>query len=103
MRPRGTKNKAEEMGGSLRRAIPILVMEQKLIKSGENYLDAPIEVQVMALAEAYEGLISETGQRRMSPVQAEEIMIKSSGKKYDSMVVDAFVKAFGQQAKGAGA
>ena len=91
------------MGGSLRRAIPILVMEQKLIKSGENCLDAPIEVQVMALAEAYEGLISETGQRRMSPVQAEEIMIKSSGKKYDSMVVDAFVKAFGQQAKGAGA
>jgi HD-GYP domain-containing protein (c-di-GMP phosphodiesterase class II) len=103
MRSRGTKNKAEEMGGSLRRAIPILVMEQKLIKSGENCLDAPIEVQVMALAEAYEGLISETGQRRMSPVQAEEIMIKSSGKKYDSMVVDAFVKAFGQQAKGAGA
>ncbi len=98
-----TTNKTRTIGGSLRRAIPILVTEQKLVKSGENCLDAPFEVQVVALAEAYEGLISETGQRRMSPVQAEEIIIKSSGKKYDSMVVDAFVKAFGQQARSAGA
>ncbi|HVO80579.1 MAG TPA: HD domain-containing phosphohydrolase [Terriglobales bacterium] len=103
VRRRGKADKAQEMGGSLQRAIPILVVEQRLMKSGESCIDAPIEVQVMALAEAYETLISETGPRRMSPVQAEEIMIKSSGKKYDSMVVDAFVKAFGQQAKGAGA
>lgn len=103
VRKRGKMNPAQEMGGSLRRAIPILVLEQKLVKSGESCVDAPIEVQVMALAEAYEGLISESGTRKMSPLQAEEIIIKSSGKRYDSMVVDAFVKAFGQQAKGAGA
>ena len=39
----------------------------------------------------------------MSPAQAEEVIVKSSGKRYDSMVVDAFEKAFGKQAQGAGA
>ena len=58
---------------------------------------------MLALADAYESLISTTGARKMSPAQAEEVIVKSSGKRYDSMVVDAFVKAFGQQAQGAGA
>jgi HD-GYP domain-containing protein (c-di-GMP phosphodiesterase class II) len=95
--------KAQATGGSLRRVIPILVAEQTLTKSGGSLVDAALEVQVLALADAYESLISETGPRKLSPAQAEEILVKSSGKKYDSMVVDAFVKAFGQQAQGAGA
>jgi hypothetical protein len=99
-KPGKTNNKVHTMGGSLRRAIPVLVGEQKLTRSGANAVDAPIEVQVLAVADAYESLISS---RKMSPAQAEEIIIKSSGKKYDSMVVDAFVKAFGQTARGAGA
>jgi hypothetical protein len=93
----------QALGGSLRRAIPILVAEQKLIKTGADASDAPVEVQVLAMAEAYELLINGTNERRMSPQQAEEIMVKSSAKKYDSMIVDAFVKAFGGQARGAGA
>lgn len=96
-------NKAQAVGGSLRRVIPILVAEQNLTRSGSNLTDAPLEVQVLALADAYETLVSETGPRKLSPAQAEEIIVKSSGKKYDSLVVDAFVKAFGQQAQGAGA
>lgn len=95
--------KTQAIGGSLRRVIPILVTEQQLIKSGGETLDAPLEVQVLALAEAYERLISGSDGRKLSPQQAEEIIVKASGKKYDSMVVDAFVKAFGHQAQGAGA
>jgi HD-GYP domain-containing protein (c-di-GMP phosphodiesterase class II) len=39
--------------------------------------------------------------RKLSPQQAEQIVTKSSGKKFDSMGVGAFVKAFGEQAQGA--
>ena len=95
--------KTKVLGGTLQRAIPILVAEQQLTRSGSSTIDAQIEVQVLALADAYETLISGGDGRKISPVQAEEIIMKCSGKKYDSMVVDAFVKAFGQQAQGAGA
>jgi small neutral amino acid transporter SnatA (MarC family) len=39
--------------------------------------------------------------RRLSPEEAQETIIKNSADKYDSMIVDAFRKAFGRQAKAA--
>lgn len=96
-------SKTKALAGTLQRAIPILMMEQQLSKNGASTVDAALEVQILALAEAYESLISDAGPRKMSPAQAEEVLVKSSGKRYDSMVVDAFVKAFGQQAQGTGA
>ena len=95
--------KAQAMGGSLRRAIPILVAEQQLTKTGRSPAEAEIEVQVLALAEKFESLISDTRGGKMSPAQAVEAIAKGFATKYDSMIVDAFVKAFGQQAQGAGA
>ena len=95
--------KAEAVGNSLQRAIPIFNSQQQLKKAGQTMIDAPLEVQVLAVADAYETLISGADGRKLSPQQAEEIITKSSGKKYDSMVVDAFEKAFGEQARGAGA
>ena len=95
--------KSEAVGNTLQRAIPIFNTQQQLKKTGQGMIDAPIEVQVLAVADAYETLISGADGRKLSPQQAEEIITKSSGKKYDSMVVDAFAKAFGEQAKGAGA
>jgi hypothetical protein len=97
------RNSAEAMGGSLRRAIPLLVAQQQLPKSGRNPADAEIEVQVLALAEKFESLISGTGSGKMSPAQAVAAIAKGFGTKYDSMIVDAFVKAFGEQSQGAGA
>ncbi len=94
---------AKSIAGSLGRAIPILVAAQQLLQSGASAVDAPIEVQILVMAENYEELVGDKGGRHLSPAQIEEIMVKSSGKKYDSMIVDAFVKAFGGQAKGAGA
>lgn len=96
-----TVSKSKALAGTLQRAIPILMTEQKLTKAGASTVDAPLEVQILALSDAYETMVSSTGDRKMSPVQAEEVIVKSSGKRYDSMVVDAFVKAFGQQAQGA--
>lgn len=94
--------KASTIGGSMRRAIPILVAGQQLMKSGASTLDAPIEVQILVMAENYELLVDSDGARKLSPPQAQEIIVKSSGKKYDSMIVDAFVKAFGQKTRSAG-
>ena len=46
--------KAQLMGGSLRRAIPILVAAQQLNKTGANPADSIVEVQILNLAEKFE-------------------------------------------------
>ncbi len=93
----------EAVGGSLRRVIPIMVAGQQLAKTGGDPVDAPLEVQILAIAEAYESMIHRPDGHELSPDQAEQAIVKASGKKYDSMVVDAFVKAFGSKSVGAGA
>ena len=91
---------ADTMGGSLQRAIPILVAGQKLIRTAEPAVDAPLEVQILVLAENYELLVNGPG-RKLSPEAAQESIIRSSKDKYDSMVVDAFARAFEDKAKAA--
>ena len=94
---------AQGIGGSLCRVIPIMVAEQKLVTKGGSAIEAPLEVQVLAVADAYESMIAGTGQKKLSPAQAEEAILEASETKYDCMVVDAFLKAFGQRSRGAGA
>ncbi len=96
-------SKAQAMGGSLQRAIPILVAAQQLSKTGANPADAIIEVQVLTLAEKFESLITDSRGGKMAPAQAVESISKGFGSKYDSMIVDAFVRAFGQKAEGTSA
>jgi len=95
--------KPDSMNSSLRRAIPIFLAERQFRQVGGKPEDASLEVQILALAEEYEGLT--TGQRgaKMSPAQAGQEVIKRAEKDYDSMVVDGFGKVFGGQASGAGA
>jgi hypothetical protein len=95
MRKRG-KATAQSMGGSLQRAIPILVAAQQLIKSGNSTADAAVEVQILVMAENYELLTHGPG-KTISPAEAQETIIKNSDERYDSMIVDAFAKAFGKQ------
>ena len=89
--------------GALRRAIPIFLTERQLRQNGGKPEDASLEVQILALAEEYEGLT--TGQRgaKMSPSQAGQEVMKRADKHYDSLVVDGFGKFFGGQAASAGA
>ncbi|MGP0019739.1 MAG: hypothetical protein ACLPHP_14290 [Candidatus Sulfotelmatobacter sp.] len=96
-------SKPGSMNGALRRAIPIFLTERQFRQVGGKPEDASLEVQILALAEEYEGLT--TGQRgaKMSPAQAGQEVIKRAEKHYDSMVVDGFGKVFGGQATGAGA
>jgi HD-GYP domain-containing protein (c-di-GMP phosphodiesterase class II) len=98
--PQKSASGAQALAGTLRRAIPIFTEEQELVKNGSISADASVEVQVLAMAENYEQLVCDPS-RKLSPAQAQEIIVKSSGKKYDSMIVDAFVKTFGQHSQGA--
>lgn len=96
----GNASKAQVMGGSLRRAIPILVAAQKLHASGDSPADSMVEVQILNLAEKLDSQINGAGSSTAS--QAVEKIAKDSAGDYDSMIVDALVKAFGQKAQAAG-
>ena len=93
---------AQLMGGSLRRAIPILVAAQQLNKTDANPANSIVEVQILNLAEKFEALTNAAGLAKMPSSQVVEKIAKESEGKYDSMIVDAFVKAFGQKAQAAG-
>jgi hypothetical protein len=93
--------RAQLMGGSLSRAIPILVAAQQLHAAGASPADALIEVQILNLAEKFDSQVNRAGAGKLTTAQAVEKITKDSAGDYDSMIVDAFVKAFGQKAQAA--
>ncbi len=96
-------SKASSMGSSLRRAIPIFMAERQLRQNAGKIDEAAFEVQVLSLAEEYESLMSGQAGAKMSPAQAGQEVIRRSSGRYDSLILDAFTKAFGGHAAGAGA
>ena len=93
--------KAQLMGGSLRRAIPILVAAQQLRATDASPADSMVEVQILNLAEKFDAQINGSGAGKTTSSQAVEKITKEFSGDYDSMIVDAFVKAFGQKAQAA--
>ncbi len=91
--------KAQAMGGSLRRAIPILVSSQRLHESKESAADLAVEVQILSLAEKFESNLNGGG--KLTPAQAAEKLAKESENSYDSMIVDALLKAFAEKVQAA--
>jgi hypothetical protein len=102
-KPRKADPRTQAVGNSLRRVIPIIVAQQIVEEQGARSINIPIEAHILAVADAYQKLISGVGGKTMSPHQAEQEILAGSGKKFHSGVVDAFAKAMGDQAKGAGA
>jgi len=102
-RPGKPVSKASAMGGSLRRAIPIFLSERQLREGATGLGEASFEVQILQLADEYEGLISGNGAAKLAPAQAGKEVIQRSGGRYDSLIVDAFSKAFGGATAGASA
>ena len=98
----GDATQAQVMGGSLRRAIPILVAAQQLRLSGASPADSLVEVQILNLAEKFDARVNASGAGKATAAQAVEKIAHDSNADYDSMIVDAFVKAFGQKAQAAG-
>jgi hypothetical protein len=98
----GRATRAQLMGGSLGRAIPILVAAQQLHKNEASPADSIIEVQILNLAEKFESQVTAAGAGNVPSAQTVEKVAKEADGKYDSMIVDAFVKAFGPQAMAVG-
>lgn len=96
-------SRASAMGGALRRAIPIFLAERQLRQGIAGIGEASFEVQILLLAEEYEGLIGGHGNVKMAPSQAANEVARRAGSRYDSLILDAFAKAFSEQAIGAGA
>lgn len=95
---------ANAMGSSLIRAIPIFMSERALRERSGKPDEASFEVQILALAEEYESLIGgQNAASKMSPSQAGQELVRRSIGRYDSMILDAFSKAFGGRAAAAGA
>jgi len=95
--------RTEAVGNSLRRVLPIIVAEQILQDQGARSSNVPIEAHILAIADAYQKLTSSAYGNSLSPQKAEEEIIAGAGEKFDSGVVQAFAKAFGDRARGAGA
>jgi response regulator RpfG family c-di-GMP phosphodiesterase len=95
--------RTQAMGNSLRRVLPIIVAEQILQDQGARSVNVPVEAHILVVADAYQKLISISYGKAMSPEEAEQKIVAGSGEKYLPGVVDAFVKAFGERARAAGA
>ena len=96
--------RAQAMGNSLRRVIPIMVAEQIVKEQGARSVNIPIEAHILAVADTYQELTSpDPANRRLSPQQAEQEIIAGSGKQFHPGVIEAFKRAFDETAQGASA
>ncbi len=101
---RNPDERAQAMGNSLRRVIPLVIAEQIVNEQGARSVNVPVEAHILAVADAYQKLTSpgENG-HRLSPQQAEEEIIASAGKKFHQGVIDAFKRSFDERGQGAAA
>jgi hypothetical protein len=95
--------RAQAMGGSLRRVIPIIVAEQILEEQGARAVNVPIEAHILAVADMYLRLTTATAGKAMSLDEAQGMIVAASGEKFQSGVVDAFVKVCNGGARAASA
>ena len=95
--------RAQAVGNSMRRVLPIIVAEQILQDQGARSINVPIEAHILAGADTYQKLTNSAYGKALSPLQAEQEIMAQAGKKFDAGVVEAFVKAFGERTRGAGA
>ncbi len=66
-------------------------------------MNVPIEAHILAVADMYLRLTTAPEGKAMSPEEAEGMIAAAAGEKFQSGVVDAFVKVCGEGARGASA
>jgi hypothetical protein len=93
--------RTQAVGNSLRKVIPIIVAQQIVQEQGARSVNVPIEAHILAVADAYQKLISGANGKALSPQQAEQEIVAGSGQKFHSGVVDALTKILDGRAKGA--
>jgi hypothetical protein len=94
--------RTQSVGNALRRVIPIIVAEQIVQEQGARSVNVPIEAHILAVADAYQRLISGDDGTGLSPQQAEQQIVAGAGDKYNPGVIEAFRKALAGRAQAAG-
>jgi hypothetical protein len=95
--------RTQAVGNSLRKVIPIIIAQQIVQEQGARSVNVPIEAHILAVADAYQKLISGANGKALSPQQAEQEIVAGSGQKFHSGVVDALTKILDSRAQGASA
>jgi hypothetical protein len=95
--------RAQAMGGSLRRVIPIIVAEQILEEQGARAVNVPIEAHILAIADMYLRMTSGVDGKAITADEAQGMIAAAAGEKFQAGVVDAFVKVCNEGALAAGA
>lgn len=90
------------VGGSLRRILPIILAHHDKFDGSGHHLskgeEIPIEARIIAVADAYDAMISDRPYRKgMTPLEGRNAIIKSVGSDFDPAVVKAFEVAFRKQ------
>jgi hypothetical protein len=102
-KPRKSDARALQVGNSLRRVIPIIVAQQIVREQGARSVNVPLEAHILAVADAYQKLISGAEGKALSPAQAEEQIVAGAGQRFHAGVVEAFAKIVKARAQSAGA
>ena len=87
------------VGGTLNRIIPIvLAHHDKFDGSGPHGMageDIPLEARIIAVADTYDAITSDRPYRKaMTTFEARDIITGLSGKNFDPVIVEAFLRAF---------
>jgi hypothetical protein len=91
--------RGEPVGGPVHRIIPIILThrhsydtQQYDAATGE---EIPLEARIIKVADAFDTLTTDgPGRRRLSPLEAKNIITRESGTEFDPTVVHAFKRAF---------
>lgn len=87
------------VGGTLRRILPIILGHHDKF-DGTGYhptkgSDIPLEARIIAVADAYDSLVSDRPYRKaVPPFEARDILVKAAGKDFDPEVIAGFESAF---------
>jgi hypothetical protein len=95
--------RTQAAGNSLRRVIPIIVAQEIVHDQGARSVNVPIEAHILAVADAYEKLISDANGDALSPEEAERQIVAGAGQKFHTGVVEALTKSLVGQARSASA
>ncbi len=102
-KPRRPDARTQAAGNSLRRVIPIIVAQEIVHDQGARSVNVPIEAHILAVADAYEKLISDANGDALSPDEAERQIVAGAGQKFHTGVVEALTKSLVGQARSANA
>jgi hypothetical protein len=95
--------RTQAAGHSLRRVIPIIVAQEIVHEQGARSVNVPLEAHILAVADAYQKLVSDLNGEALSSEDAERQIVAGAGQKFHTGVVDALAKVLSRKARGAGA